>query len=431
MARRVKETALYDILEVAPDCDAEQLKKAYKKAALKYHPDKNPDAPPDKFKEVSQAFSVLSDPEKREMYDRYGAEALQDGGGPNPFAGGAEDLMSQLFGGGFFGGMGGMGFGGGGRHGGKRRGEDLVHPLKVSLEDMFNGKLTRLSLQKEIICPDCQGIGCKSPNSITTCQGCGGTGAKITLRQLGPNMVQQYQSTCPECRGEGRAVKAKDRCTMCLGKKTVEEKKKLEVQIERGMSHNQRLTYHGEGDQHPDIISGDIILILQQKEHARFKRDGDNLLIEQKISLIEALSGFELYVPHLDERVLSIKSSPEDVVKPGDIRCIPDEGMPKYKNPMIRGNLYIKFDVVFPEPGFLSSNPSNAVLMKRLMPMARLPKPDNLDSLVVDEYELSSTSVSSTASSSGSSSSDGNAYEEDDPRGGRGGGGEPIQCQQQ
>lgn len=220
----VKETKFYDLLGVSPTASEADLKKAYRKLALKYHPDKNPDAG-DKFKEISHAYDVLSgmsaqspkcttlngiylDAQKRETYDRFGEEGLNGqgmGGGMNP-----EDLFASFFGGNFFG-------GGGGRRGpsGPRRGKDMAHELRVSLEDLYKGKTTKLALSKSVVCSACEGKGGKE-GAVKTCDGCGGNGVRISLRQMGP-MIQQVQQTCPECRGEGEIIREKDRCKVSRG----------------------------------------------------------------------------------------------------------------------------------------------------------------------------------------------------------------------
>jgi DnaJ homolog subfamily A member 2 len=241
---------------------------------------------------------------------------------------------------------------GGPRRGGgrpqQRRGEDLQHPLKVTLEDLYRGKTTKLSLQKSVLCADCGGKGSKNPQAVQRCTGCKGQGIKVTLRQIAPGMVQQMQQTCPDCRGAGEVIREKDRCTRCSGSKTYSEKKVLDVYIDKGMRHGQRVVFSGEGDQAPDIIPGDIIVVLQQKEHQTFKRDGDDLYMEQELTLHEALCGYELRITHLDGRTLRVHGAPGAVVTPGDTKCIVGEGMPIHKRPYEKGRLIIRFTVQFP-----------------------------------------------------------------------------------
>eukprot|EP01012_Entosiphon_sulcatum_P026836 TRINITY_DN3232_c0_g1_i1.p1 TRINITY_DN3232_c0_g1~~TRINITY_DN3232_c0_g1_i1.p1 ORF type:complete len:423 (-),score=85.60 TRINITY_DN3232_c0_g1_i1:49-1293(-) len=343
----VKETKFYDILGLQPDASEQEIKKAYRTLAVKLHPDRNPDpAAAEQFKEVGKAYEVLVDEEKRKLYDRYGEEGLEGGGGSGMSA---QDIFAQFFGGGGspFGGMFG---GGGGGNRGERRGKDVGHALQVTLEDLYNGKEKKLSLNKQIICAQCGGSGSKKKGKAATCTDCRGQGIKIMIRQLGPGMVQQMQTVCPTCKGDGTAVDPKDRCTNCSGNRVVTEKKILDVHIERGMKHGQKITFSQEGDQHPDIkIPGDVIIVLQEKKHDKFDRQGQDLLIRKTISLREALTGFAFPIKHLDGRVLLVKSQPGEIIKPGEVKAIPNEGMPEYKNPFNKGQLLVQFDVEFPE----------------------------------------------------------------------------------
>ncbi|KAL6213033.1 hypothetical protein ACLB2K_018248 [Fragaria x ananassa] len=272
----------YEILGVPKTASQDDLKKAYRKAAIKNHPDKGGD--PKKFKELAQAYEVLSDPEKREIYDQFGEDALKEGMGGGGGAHDPFDIFQSFFDGG----------GGGSRGGGRRqrRGEDVIHPLKVSLEDLYNGTSKKLSLSRNIICSKCKGKGSKSGSSIK-CPGCQGSGMKVSIRHLGPSMIQQMQHPCNECKGTGETINDKDRCQLCKGEKVVQEKKVLEVHVEKGMQNGQRISFPGEADEAPDTVTGDIVFVLQQKEHPKFKRKGDDLFYEHTLSLMEALCGFQ------------------------------------------------------------------------------------------------------------------------------------------
>jgi DnaJ family protein A protein 2 len=401
-----KETRLYDLLGVRPEATEAEIKKGYYKMAKEFHPDRNPEAG-DKFKEISFAYEVLSDAEKRQVYDRHGEERLKEGGGGGPGFGSAEDLFSSIFGGGFFG----MGGGGGGGRRRQRRGEDLVHPLEVTLEDLYNGKATKLALRKNVICTVCAGKGGKNPDSVKPCDGCKGSGVKVTLRQLGPGMVQQLQSVCTKCRGQGEVIKEKDRCKKCRGNKVVQEKKVLEIFIDKGMRHKQKIVFSGEGDQEPDVIPGDVIIVLQEAEHHKFKRNDADLLVEQDITLFEALCGFEFVLTHLDGRTLLVKSNPGEIIKPGDVKEIPGEGMPMWKHPFDKGLLIIKFTIKFPE----AISPDAAKVLQRV-----LPNPEPLPQLEMGEYEEVMLQDYGTAERA--SGNHGNArreaYDEDEEHGG-------------
>ncbi|XP_010535721.1 PREDICTED: chaperone protein dnaJ 3 [Tarenaya hassleriana] len=372
-SKKSDNTKFYEILGVPKNASQEDLKKAYKKAAIKNHPDKGGD--PEKFKELAQAYEVLSDPEKREIYDQYGEDALKEGmggpgGGHDPF-----DIFSSFFGGGPFG-------GGSSRGRRQRRGEDVVHPLKVSLEDLYLGTTKKLSLTRNALCSKCNGKGSKSGASMK-CAGCQGTGMKVTIRQLGPGMIQQMQHACNECKGTGETISDRDRCPQCKGDKVIPEKKVLEVHVEKGMQHSQKITFSGQADEAPDTVTGDIVFVLQQKEHPRFKRKGDDLFVEHTLSLTEALCGFQFAQTHLDGRQLLIRSNPGEVVKPDSYKAINDEGMPIYQRPFMKGKLYIHFSVEFPE----SLSPDQAKAIEAVLPGRPSSSKKQLTEMEIDECE--------------------------------------------
>lgn len=337
---------------------------------------------------------------------------MQGGGGPDRFDG--DDLLSHIFG---FGGLG--GFGGGMRR--RQKGEDTVHPLKVTLEDMYNGKTSKLQLSKNVICATCKGKGSKSGNveKCTTCKGCG---TKVTYRHIAPGMTQQLQSRCTDCAGEGEIIKEKDRCGTCKGKKVCNETKILEVHVDKGMHENQKIYFRGEGDQQPDVEPGDVVIVLLQKPHEKFQRHGDDLHVRQTISLTEALCGFQFVLRQLDGRDLLIKHPAGDVIKPGDVKAVVGEGMPIHKNPFEKGNLYVNFEIQFPENHFTTE--TNLKALEALLP----PRPSLTipDKDQVEEVDLSEYDPNEKASRSGGR---GEAYASDDEDHGHGGPG--LQCAHQ
>jgi DnaJ family protein A protein 1 len=348
----VKDTKYYDVLGVKPDANESELKKAYRKLALKYHPDKNPNEG-ERFKLISQAYEVLSNPEKRQLYDEGGEEGLQGGGGGmhNPM-----DIFDMFFGG---------HFSGGGRRQKERRGKDVIHQLSVKLEDLYNGTVKKLQLQKNVICDKCQGYGGKE-GSVQKCSNCKGTGYQVRIHQLAPGMIQQTQSVCHDCRGEGEYIPAKDRCKHCQGKKVVREKKPLEVHVDKGMKDGQKITFSQEGDQEPGIPAGDIIVVLDEQEHPVFTRKGYHLYMRMELELVEALCGFQKTITTLDNRTLLITVLPGEIIKHMDYRCVPKEGMPHYRNPCEKGNLIIQFIVHFPPQNFLP--PAKITELEKLLP---------------------------------------------------------------
>ncbi|GMI14276.1 hypothetical protein TrLO_g13090 [Triparma laevis f. longispina] len=294
---------------VEKGCEQSAIKKAYRKLDVKHHPDKGGDE--HKFKEISAAYEVLSDPEKRAKYDKFGLEAVYDSGGGG---GRGEDLFSMFFGGGR----------GGGRKQGPRRGDDVQHPLKVGLEDLYNGKTVKLAVHRSVI------VGV-----FSQCQTSDGQGVVMELRQIALGMVQQMQRRCNDCEGQGYSCETK------------KERKVLEVNIEKGMRHNQKITFRGLADEKPNVETGDIVFVVQENEHTTFKRKGADLLISKTISLNEALCGFKWLVTHLDGRQILITSKPGEVIRaegPGgtpNVKCVENEGMPSHGNPFVKGKLYV------------------------------------------------------------------------------------------
>lgn len=373
----VKETKFYDLLGVAPGTDDNGLKKAYRKLAMKYHPDKNPEAG-EKFKEISMAYEVLSNPEKRKLYDQAGEQGIKEGGqgGGGGFHSNPMDIFDMFFGGG-------DPFGRGRGPRGPRRTKNLVHQLSVSLEDMYNGTVRKLALQKNVICDACEGIGGKQ-GAIQKCPNCRGTGMQVRIQQLGPGMMQQIQSMCGECHGEGERVDPKLRCKKCVGKKVNRERKILEVSVDKGMEDGQKITFSGEGDQEPGLEPGDIIIVLDEKAHTLFKRNGNDLITKMDISLTEALTGLKKTIKTLDDRTLVIQTVKGEVIKTGDLKQVYSEGMPTYRNPFEKGRLIIQFSVIFPP----HLDPAVAQALANILPPAEEPMvPEEHDEVDLNDFD--------------------------------------------
>ncbi|KAG8834249.1 Type I HSP40 co-chaperone [Serendipita sp. 399] len=364
----VKETKFYDILEVTPDASEADLKKAYRKKALRLHPDKGGD--PELFKEVTHAYDVLSDPEKREIYDRSG-EAGLNASGPGGMGGmDPTEMFAQMFGGGF----------GMPRDRGPRKGKDLVHRVAVTLEDLYRGKTTKLALTKHVICAKCSGKGGKA-GAVKSCGGCNGRGIKITLRQMGP-MLQQIQQPCPECDGTGEIINQKDKCKTCNGKKVVSEKKFLEVHIDKGMKNGQTITFPGESDQAPDVIPGDVVIVVEEKPHATFRRQDNNLQIDVELDILTALGGGQFTIKHLDNRALLVNLVPGEVIKNDSVKVIHGQGMPSQRHHH-HGDLYVHMKVNFPD----NLDPNVVPLLEQALP-PRVPAVTYPSDVLVEEVDL-------------------------------------------
>lgn len=230
----------------------------------------------------------------------------------------------------------------------ERKGKDLVHQMQVSLEEIYLGAVRKLALQKSLICEKCEGRGGKK-GCIEKCGQCHGVGVETKIQQIMPGFVQKVEQVCRACQGHGEIIPAKDRCKTCSGKKTIRDRKILEVHVEKGMRDGQRIVFSGEGDQEPDLQPGDIIIVLEVKKHPIFQfARGTDLAIVMDLQLVEALCGFQKIIKTLDSRDLVVTSLPGEVIKDKQIKCVMGEGLPEYKNPFEKGRLIIQFNVVFP-----------------------------------------------------------------------------------
>eukprot|EP00163_Fabomonas_tropica_P020209 TRINITY_DN355_c0_g1_i2.p1 TRINITY_DN355_c0_g1~~TRINITY_DN355_c0_g1_i2.p1 ORF type:complete len:413 (-),score=130.28 TRINITY_DN355_c0_g1_i2:410-1648(-) len=410
----VKETKFYDLLGVSPDASEGDIRKAYKKKAMKLHPDRNTSDPhaTEKFKELGKAYDVLSDERMRTLYDQVGEKGLEEGGGGgDPFGGGAGGIFESFFGGGF----GGFGGGGGQRERGPKKTEDVAHALNVTLEDLYNGKQSKMKITRRIICKTCTGSGGKAGKAPKKCDTCRGQGVRVVIQQIGP-MIQQMRAQCEDCDGQGEVIDEKDKCKACKGRKVVTDKQVIEVNVDKGMQHGQKIVLYGMADEAPGYQPGDIVMVLRQQPHDVFTRKGSDLYMTHKMSLTEALCGFSIPITHLDGRKLMVQSIDGEIIHPGQVKGIADEGFPVHKNPFEKGTLFIKFDVVFPKrvPVELQRK------LEEILPVAptRPPMSDDYEEVVltVEEGETKGAARS------------GQAYDSDEDE--MGGGGQRVQCAQ-
>ncbi|MDX1680418.1 MAG: molecular chaperone DnaJ [Akkermansiaceae bacterium] len=336
----------YEVLGVNRDADAATIKKAYRKLAVKYHPDKNPGdkEAEDKFKELGEAYEALSDPDKRAAYDRYGHSAFT-----GPGAGGAGggfhdpmDIFSQIFGGSFGGGGFEEFFGGGGgrrKGSGKQRGSDLRYDLEISLEEAAKGVEKELEIERQMPCESCKASGSKGSGGVKTCSTCGGHG--VVARQAG---IFVQQSTCPDCRGAGETVS--DPCSDCRGEGRVERESRIKIRIPAGVDTGTRLRSSGNGDAGVrGGTSGDLYVFLHVAEHDIFEREGSDLHCEVPLPFAVAALGGELKVPTLDGRS-SIKI-PKGT-QGGTTFRLRDKGMPSLGNSSRKGDLHVSVQVEVP-----------------------------------------------------------------------------------
>lgn len=306
----------YEVLGVSKDTEASEIKKAYRKLAMKFHPDQNPDDPgaEEKFKELGEAYEVLGSEEKRAAYDRYGHAAFKAGGGGGGGGGGGfhdpMDIFSQVFGGAFGGGGGFDFFGGGGRQrqrDGKKRGSDLRYNLEITLEEAANGTSKELELEKYVPCKKCGSSGSKGTGGAKTCTTCNGHGI-VEQRMEGFGGIFRKQAACPSCDGSGQEIS--DPCSNCRGQGRLEEEDRIHIRIPAGVDHGTRLRSSGNGDAGiRGGPSGDLHIVLHVKRHDIFERRGEDLFCEVPVSFGTATLGGELGVPTL-EGAASIKIPP-------------------------------------------------------------------------------------------------------------------------
>lgn len=228
-------------------------------------------------------------------------------------------------------------------------------------------------------------------------------------------MIQQIQSMCSDCRGQGQRINPKDRCKQCQGKKVNRERKILEVHVDKGMVDDQKIVFNGEGDQEPELEPGDIIIVLEEKEHPVYRRSGLDLIIRMELQLVEALCGFQKVIKTLDDRDLVITSLPGEVTKHGDVKCIMNEGMPQYKNPFEKGRMIVQFLVLFPDKLAPEVIPA---LENALPPRPEIMIPDQAEECILLPFDLDKQDSRRRTNR--------NAYEEDDEM--HGPGGQRVQC---
>lgn len=333
----------YELLEVSKDASGDEIKTAFRKLAMKYHPDRNPGdkEAEQKFKEINEAYEVLKDDQKRAAYDRYGAQAFQGSmGGGNPFGAGfgmnAEDLsdiFSNIF----------SDFMGGGRTRGGNgavRGADLTYNLEISLEEAFTGVEKEIKIKTSEPCEKCNGFGTADGKEAPVCQTCHGSG-KVRSNRGG---FLFFETVCPECHGEGRIVK--DKCKECGGKGAIRVEKSLKVKIPAGMENNvrMRITGAGEAGKHGGE-KGDLYVYVTIKDHKLYERDNKDLYTAVPVAMVCAALGGKMEIPGIDGKKVEL-NIPAGTQTGSKLR-IKGEGM-SIMNQDKRGDLYVILNVVTP-----------------------------------------------------------------------------------
>jgi len=343
----------YEILGVAKTASDEEIKKAYRKKAIQYHPDKNPGnkEAEEKFKEAAEAYEVLSNTEKRQRYDQFGHAGVSGAAGGG-FSGGGfsmEDIFSQfgdIFGGHFGGGFGGFGgFGGGGSRGGQRvnRGSNLRVRVKLNLAEIAKGAEKKIKVRKQVACSHCNGTGAEGGSSYSTCNTCRGTGAvtRISNTILGR---MQTQSVCPDCQGEGKIITRK--CTHCNGEGIVQQEEVITINIPAGVAEGMQLSMAGKGNAaRRGGVNGDLLIVIEEEPHPELIRDENDLVFNLLLSFPTAALGGTVEIPTIDGRV---KVKIESGTQPGKVLRLRGKGLPSV-NQYGTGDLLVNISVYVPE----------------------------------------------------------------------------------
>ncbi len=355
----------YEVLGVSKTANADEIKKAYRKLAIKYHPDKNPDdkEAEEKFKEAAEAYDVLSNDEKRRRYDQFGHSMGSQGFGGSGFGGGfggfsggftMEDIFAQF--GDIFGGhFGGSGFGGaaGGRSR-QRRGSDLRIRVRLTLDEIANGASKNIKIPTYVECEHCKGTGAKNGTAFASCQQCNGTGTIIRQMQTIFG-IQQERCTCPACEGTGKVIT--ERCDHCHGEGIVRKDEQVTFNIPAGVTDSMTLTVKGKGNApRRGGVRGNLLVVIEEIKHPELIRDGNDIIYNLMLDLPTAILGGSVEVPTINGRA-RLKIEPG--TQPGKVLRMRGKGIPSPESPGSRGDELVNIMVYIPEK--LSSEEKKAV----------------------------------------------------------------------
>ena len=402
------DTRLYEVLGVPKDADDKTIKKAYRKQAMKWHPDKNKSGnAEEKFKDITWAHSVLSDRDKRALYDQMGEKAVKEsgeGGGGGPGSGNPFEM--------FFGGMGGMG--GMGRSREDDGPKPVVVPLRVTLREMYRGGEFPITFRRDIITDR---DGEPRFGGTRTCPKCQGRGVIMQTVQIGPGMVQQHQSPCPQCQGRGYVMEP--------GYQLRQDREETTVKIPPGIQPNQQISLKGRGNvdpKHPGSF-GDVVVVVSAKnspDTRNWDRKGPHLIYRHKISVFESLTSVNFYLDHPSGKILKLHYPGQ--IPPETVKRIPNLGMPINHESSQFGELFIAFDVYYPK----LTQPQQSLISSWIPPAQSIPSKDPPESHTLLDHQTPGRHRPTTTTDDDSDDHD---NDEEPPH--MGGGGNNVQCQTQ
>jgi DnaJ family protein A protein 2 len=346
----------YQLLGIDKTANPEQIKKAYRTESLKNHPDKHPDnieEATQKFQKIKKAYEVLSDPEKKEIYDNYGEEGLtqhEQGGGRGAGPGGMPNDIFNLFSQFGFGGMGGMGRQQQQQQ--QQKGKNIKYDMEVSIEDMMNGLSKKFRIQRTAKCITCNSHGTKSKTQPPVCKDCNGRKMRMQQRQIGPGMIQQMSAPCTTCSAKGFIIKDDDKCGECQGTKFVNEKKEVKIEMNPGFNDGEVSVLKNMGNDEEDVKEpGDLIFqfhLRSKSDGSKWQRANNDLLIEETITLEEALCGFTKEIKHPSSKTPKINIKSNKIINYHTYYNIKGLGFKSHMGSQ-NGDLKIKFNIEFPK----------------------------------------------------------------------------------
>lgn len=378
-------TEYYDILGIPKNSNAQDIKKAYRKKSLQWHPDKNnnSDESNKKFKEIGEAYGVLSNDEKRQIYDKFGKAGLENhgnGGGMNP-----NDIFSQFFGGGMGGGFSfNSNFSSHHHHhheSVRQKGPDKRVEIQISISDSMNGATKHCKLGRNMYCSTCRGTGLKKNAKVNTCDKCNGSGICTVIRQMGPMRIQQ-QGTCDKCRGEGKITNNADKCNCCNGGKIKRGDEVIEMIIKKGSKDGDSIVFKNKSDALADCEEeGDLHIIFRIDNTETMSRNGDDLIVKYPILLSDALSGLSFVFNHPNGNNIVIEYN--EIISPNTKYILDNMGFLNNDTNKY-GSMIFEFEIIFPK----TIDSQRKQLLRKLLPKRKDQNKTNLSVYTLNKTDI-------------------------------------------